>query len=147
MTEEQEAMAVNYQGIFGTDGMRGKAGAFPMTTRVALLVGQAMVQVLGIRRPTIVIGRDTRISSPVLRTAVVAGLTSAGARVLDAGVFPTGGVSLLCNELGAAGGVVLSASHNAAEDNGIKLFGPGGSKLPEASDRQIEQLVAELSPL
>jgi phosphoglucosamine mutase len=138
-------MAPSYQKIFGTDGVRGKAGRFPMTARVAVLVGQAMVEALGIKRPTIVVGRDTRRSSPVLQTALVAGLTSAGARVLDAGVFPTGGVSLLCNELGTAGGVVVSASHNPAQDNGIKLFGPGGSKLPEEADRRIEAIVADLA--
>jgi phosphoglucosamine mutase len=138
-------MGASYQGLFGTDGVRGKAGRFPMTTRVALLVGRAMVEVLGVRRPVIVVGRDPRLSSPVLQTALVAGLTSAGARVLDAGVFPTGGISLLCNELGASGGVVVSASHNPAVDNGIKLFGPGGSKLPEELDRRIEARLEELA--
>jgi phosphoglucosamine mutase len=138
-------MTPAYQGIFGTDGVRGKAGRFPMTTRVALLLGRAMVEELGVRRPTILIGRDTRLSGPVLQSALVAGLTSAGARVLDAGVFPTGGISLLCHELGAAGGVVISASHNPAADNGIKLFGAGGTKMPEEVDRRIEARVAELA--
>jgi phosphoglucosamine mutase len=138
-------MGASYQGLFGTDGVRGKAGRFPMTTRVALLVGRAMAETLGLERPTVVVGQDPRRSSPVLQSALVAGLTSAGARVLDAGVFPTGGVSLLCNELGAAGGVVVSASHNPAEDNGIKLFGPGGSKLPEETERRIEARLEELA--
>ncbi len=135
----------DFHGLFGTDGIRGKAGFFPMTTPVATLAGRAMIDVVGGKEPTIIVGRDTRFSGPALQAALIAGLCSAGARVLDVGVFPTGGVSLLCHELEADGGVVISASHNPAVDNGIKLFGRGGRKLQESVEQKIEGRMAELA--
>ncbi len=89
-------------------------------------------------RPLAVIGRDPRASGEFLEAAVVAGLASAGVDVLRLGVIPTPGVAYLTGALGAAFGVVVSASHNPARDNGIKFFGPGGVKLPDATEDDIE---------
>ena len=131
--------------LFGTDGVRGVAG-HELTASLALDLSVAAATVLaGARRtggaagpPVAVVGRDPRASGEFLEAAVVAGLASAGVGVLRLGVIPTPGVAYLTEALGAAFGVVISASHNPAQDNGIKFFGRGGVKLPDSVEDEIE---------
>jgi phosphoglucosamine mutase len=139
--------------LFGTDGVRGVAGQ-DLTAALALDLSVAAAAVLGTdggrtdgntdgntdhgRAPVAVVGRDPRASGEFLEAAVVAGLAGAGVDVLRLGVIPTPGVAYLTAALRASFGVVISASHNPAQDNGIKFFGPGGVKLPDAVEDQIE---------
>jgi phosphoglucosamine mutase len=131
--------------IFGTDGVRGVAGV-ELTAQLAMDLAVAAVPVLApavaavghARRPSAVIGRDSRASGDFLEAAVVAGLASSGVDVHRLGVIPTPGVAYLTGALNADFGVVLSASHNPAADNGIKFFGRSGVKLPDAIEDQIE---------
>lgn len=129
--------------LFGTDGIRGRANRHPVTPEIAFRLGRAAGHLLrdNKARPRFVIGRDTRLSGPMLESALIAGLNSTGADVLLAGVVPTPAVACLVTELGAEGGVVISASHNPAADNGLKLFGPDGYKLPDEIEERIEQLI------
>jgi phosphoglucosamine mutase len=133
--------------LFGTDGVRGVAG-HDLTASLATDLSVAAAAVLGgSGRATAVVGRDPRASGEFLEAAVVAGLASAGVHVLRLGVIPTPGVAYLTRALGAAFGVVISASHNPAQDNGIKFFGRGGVKLPDAVEDQIEdRLSRETTP-
>lgn len=131
--------------LFGTDGIRGTVGD-DLTADLAFRVGTALAVAcreggLGapVAKPTVVLGRDTRPSGPMLSDAVVRGLCGAGADVLLAGIVPTPAVAHLVDELEAAAGVVISASHNPATDNGIKVFGPGGWKLDDDAERAIER--------
>jgi len=131
--------------LFGTDGIRGLANG-DLTPELATAVAVASARVLGAatpRRPVAVVGRDPRASGEMLAAAVVAGLASAGADVLRAGVLPTPGVAHLVAECGADFGVMLSASHNPMPDNGIKLFARGGHKLPDPVEDEIETRLAE----
>jgi phosphoglucosamine mutase len=136
--------------MFGTDGVRGLANG-DLTPELAMSVALASAHVLGEKaagvagggRPVAVVGRDPRASGEMLEAAVVAGLTSAGADVLRAGVLPTPAVAFLVAELGADFGVMLSASHNPMPDNGIKLFARGGHKLPDTVEDEIETRLAE----
>ena len=129
--------------LFGTDGVRGVAGR-DLTGRLAMDLSVAAAGVLGgsrndaHTRPRAVVGRDPRLSGEFLEASVVGGLASAGVDVLRLGVLPTPGVAYLTEALGADFGVVISASHNPAEDNGIKFFGTGGVKLPDAVEDEIE---------
>jgi phosphoglucosamine mutase len=123
--------------LFGTDGVRGVAG-HDLTAALALDLSVAAAAVLGRGSASAVVGRDPRVSGEFLEAAVVAGLASAGVSVLRLGVIPTPGVAYLTHALGAAFGVVISASHNPAQDNGIKFFGHGGVKLPDDVEDQIE---------
>jgi len=123
--------------LFGTDGIRAVAGQAPLDTRTIHAVGLALAHHLG-SGPTVLIGMDTRESSAWIAAALTAGLTSGGARVESAGVMTTPGVAYLAATHGFAAGVVISASHNPWEDNGIKLFGPDGFKLPDATELAIE---------
>jgi phosphoglucosamine mutase len=131
--------------IFGTDGVRGVAGV-ELTAQLAMDLAVAAVPVLApvaaasghVRRPSAVIGRDSRASGDFLEAAVVAGLASSGVDVLRLGVIPTPGVAYLTGALNADFGVVLSASHNPAADNGIKFFGRSGVKLPDETEDEIE---------
>src|SRR6266496_874519 len=131
---------------FGTDGVRGLANG-ELTPELALAVARAAARVLighdPSHRPLAVIGRDPRASGEMLEAAVLAGLTSAGADVLRAGVLPTPAVAYLVAETGADFGVMLSASHNPMPDNGIKLFARGGHKLPDAVEDEIEARLTE----
>jgi phosphoglucosamine mutase len=130
--------------LFGTDGVRGVAGR-DLTARLALDLSVAAAHVLGSpgsRRPLAVVGRDPRVSGEFLESAVVAGLASSGVDVLRLGVIPTPAVAYLVKALDADFGVVLSASHNPAQDNGIKFFARGGLKLPDAVEEQIEDFLA-----
>ena len=125
--------------LFGTDGVRGVANV-DLTCELAYRLGQASVAFMG---KTIVLGKDTRKSGDMLEAAVVAGITSAGGDALLAGVIPTPAVALLTRELHADGGIVISASHNPPEYNGIKFFDAQGFKLPDSVEDQIEQFIAE----
>lgn len=124
--------------LFGTDGARGIANV-ELTCDVAYKLGQAAVEFLG---KTIVVGKDTRISGDMLESALAAGIMSKGGTVLAAGIIPTPGVAFLTRELYAAGGVVISASHNPPEYNGIKFFDAQGFKLPDATESALEEFVA-----
>ena len=123
--------------LFGTDGVRGIANV-ELTCEMAYRLGQAAAMYLG---KTIVVGRDTRRSGDMLGAALSAGIMSAGGTVLEAGVIPTPGVALLVREMKAAGGAVISASHNPPEYNGIKLFDSAGFKLPDAVEDEIERFI------
>ena len=130
--------------LFGTDGVRGRANA-DLTPELALSVARAAAGVLadrdGTERPVAVVGRDPRASGEMLEAAVVAGLASAGAEVLRAGVLPTPALAYLTARTDADLGVMISASHNPMPDNGIKLFSRGGHKLPDAVEAAIEATV------
>lgn len=127
--------------LFGTDGIRGIVGE-DLTHELALKVGEAAAYVLGGKSKkelTVLIGRDTRISGQMLVSALSAGLMSQGAKVIDLGVVPTPAVSYLVEKYGASMGVMISASHNPSEYNGIKLFNHEGFKLPDATENEIEK--------
>ncbi|MGY2083902.1 phosphoglucosamine mutase [Blastococcus sp. SYSU DS0539] len=130
--------------LFGTDGVRGRANS-DLTPELALSVARAAASVLadrdGTSRPVAVVGRDPRASGEMLEAAVVAGLTSAGAEVLLAGVVPTPALAYLTGRNDADLGVMISASHNPMPDNGIKLFSRGGHKLPDAVEAAVERAV------
>ncbi len=133
---------------FGTDGMRGRANAAPMTAAIALRVGMAAGRHFGRghgRRA--VIGKDTRLSCYMLEHALAAGFVSVGMEVLLLGPIPTPGVAMLTRSTRAALGVMISASHNPFEDNGIKLFGPDGYKLSDAAEAAIEAAMDEAPAL
>src|SRR3954464_2244315 len=132
--------------LFGTDGIRGRANAEPMTPELALRLGRAITLVARrgkTRAPRIVIGKDTRVSGYMLETAISAGICGAGGRVLLSGPIPTPAVANLTQSMRADAGVVISASHNPFADNGIKLFGPDGFKLPDEEEAAIEALMAD----
>jgi phosphoglucosamine mutase len=131
--------------LFGTDGIRGKAGDFPLDTATVRVIGRSLAQHLAEntgKNPQIVIGRDTRESGPWIEQALIAGAHEAGARVKSAGVITTPGVAFLARTLPADAGVVISASHNPYYDNGIKVFQASGRKLDDAVERQIEADIA-----
>ncbi|HEY8413070.1 MAG TPA: phosphoglucosamine mutase [Pyrinomonadaceae bacterium] len=126
--------------LFGTDGIRGEAGRFPLDAATVNTIGSSLARHLAetIKEPTIVIGRDTRESGEWLEQALIAGATQAGVKCLSAGVITTPGVAYLTRKLQASAGVVISASHNPYQDNGIKIFAPSGQKIDDALERQIE---------
>lgn len=123
---------------FGTDGVRGRVGADPMTVDFAIRLASAAAQVLVPEGGTVVIGKDTRLSGYMFESALEAGFVGAGADVLLLGPLPTPGIAVLTQEFKADLGVVISASHNPYEDNGIKFFDRSGSKLNDDIERQIE---------
>ncbi|MCT2559212.1 phosphoglucosamine mutase [Tsuneonella sp. YG55] len=131
--------------FFGTDGIRGRTNAGVMTAATAMKVGQAAGRhfLRGSHRHRVVIGKDTRLSGYMLENALVAGFTSVGMDVVMTGPLPTPAIALLTRELRADVGVMISASHNPYEDNGIKLFGPDGFKLSDADELAIEALIGE----
>ncbi len=129
---------------FGTDGVRGTINQFPMTAETALRLGLASARYFrraGGHRHSVVIGKDTRLSGYALEAALVAGFTSAGMDVVQFGPLPTPGVAMLTRSLRADMGVMITASHNPYHDNGIKLFGPDGYKLPDSAEIEIESLI------
>jgi phosphoglucosamine mutase len=128
---------------FGTDGIRGLANRHPMTSEIALKVGMAAGTVFrsGTHRHRVVIGKDTRLSGYMLEAALMSGFTSVGMDVFLLGPMPTPAVSMLTRSLRADLGVMLSASHNPSNDNGIKLFDPDGYKLSDEMEAQIEDLI------
>ena len=130
--------------LFGTDGIRGTANLDPMTAETALRVGQAagLRFVRGSHRHRVVIGKDTRLSGYLIEPALVAGFIGAGMDVTLVGPLPTPAIAMLTRSLRADLGVMISASHNRYEDNGIKLFGPDGAKLSDEVEAEIEALMA-----
>ena len=136
--------------LFGTDGARGIANR-ELTCELATNIGRAAAYVLAtenVKRPKVLIGKDTRASSDMLEMALAAGLCSVGADVILAGFIPTPAVAYLIGDCGADAGVMISASHNPCEYNGIKLFNNCGYKLPDAIEEQIEALVLDdMSPV
>jgi phosphoglucosamine mutase len=132
--------------LFGTDGIRGVANVHPMTPELALALGRAVTFVAGRGRrhaPRVLVGKDTRLSGYMLETAIAAGVTSMGGRVLLCGPVPTPAVAHLTVSMRADAGIVISASHNPYDDNGIKIFGGDGFKLPDAAETEIEELIRE----
>jgi len=133
--------------LFGTDGIRGKANLYPITAEIALLVGRAiayqMTQTSGkkIKRPKVLIGKDTRVSCYMLENAIAAGLCSGGADVLLTGPLPTPAISYITQQMRAAAGIVISASHNHYSDNGIKIFSSNGLKLSDEEELILEELI------
>lgn len=136
--------------LFGTDGIRGEAGKFPLDPPTARVIGWSLARYLHStlgRNPAIVIGRDTRESGYWLEQAIAEGATSSGAECLSAGVITTPGVAFLTRDLEADAGVVISASHNPYHDNGIKIFSPSGKKIADSVESFIEADIRQASEL
>ena len=127
--------------LFGTDGIRGEAGRFPLDAATVKTIGFSLARHLAetIPEPVIIIGRDTRESGAWLEEALIEGASQAGVECLSAGVITTPGVAYLTRKLKANAGVVISASHNPYQDNGIKIFSPSGQKIDDTLERQIER--------
>lgn len=129
--------------LFGTDGVRGVANVYPMTSEMAMQIGRAAAYLFknGSRRHRIVIGKDTRLSGYMIENALVAGICSMGVDVLQVGPLPTPGIAYITSSMRADAGVVISASHNPFQDNGIKFFFKDGFKLPDEIELKMEKLV------
>jgi phosphoglucosamine mutase len=130
--------------LFGTDGVRGRANVHPMTAETALALGQAVAHVFSAgdaERRRIIIGKDTRLSGYLFEDAMAAGICSMGVDVLQVGPMPTPGMAFLTADMRCDAGVMISASHNPYQDNGIKFFSRDGFKLPDEIEERIEQLV------
>jgi phosphoglucosamine mutase len=141
---KKEQKANGGRKLFGTDGIRGAANEAPMTPEMALRLGRAITFVAGrgkSRQVRIVIGKDTRLSGYLFETALASGICAMGGRVMLCGPVPTPAVANLTQSMRADAGVVISASHNPYQDNGIKIFGPDGFKLPDAEEEEIERLM------
>jgi phosphoglucosamine mutase len=137
--------------LFGTDGVRGRANTYPMTAETALRLGAAAGRYFrrdGLNRHRVVIGKDTRLSGYMLENALTAGLTSTGMNVMLLGPVPTPAVGYLTRSMRADLGIMISASHNPHEDNGIKFFGPDGFKLSDEAETEIEAILeSEFAPV
>ena len=132
--------------LFGTDGIRGVAGQFPLDDKTVATIGRSLVMNLSVelgRAPRIIIGRDTRESGPQIETSLARAAIAAGAAVQSAGVITTPGVAYITRSASFDAGIVISASHNPYQDNGIKVFSPSGRKLADETERKIEAHVAE----
>jgi len=129
--------------LFGTDGIRGEANRYPMNSQIAFGVGQAVAHLFkkDSHRPKIIIGKDTRISGYMLEGSLEAGVTSMGGNPYLVGVLPTPGIAFVTQSMRADAGIVISASHNPYEDNGIKVFNGAGSKLSDEQEEHIEDLI------
>ena len=129
--------------LFGTDGVRGVANVEPMTSETAMKLGRAAAYIFknGKGRHRIVIGKDTRLSGYMIETALASGICSMGADVLLVGPLPTPGIAFITSGMRADAGVVISASHNPYQDNGIKFFSRDGFKLPDALEIKMEELI------
>jgi phosphoglucosamine mutase len=129
--------------LFGTDGIRGEANRYPMNAEIAFGVGQAMAHLFRKKghRAVIIIGKDTRISGYMLESSLEAGITSMGGQAYLVGVLPTPGIAFATQSMRADAGVVISASHNPYQDNGLKIFGGDGFKLNDAQEEVIEDLI------
>ena len=135
--------------LFGTDGIRGRVNEFPITADVALRMGKAVANVLrssGPNRNRVVVGKDTRISGYMLESALTSGLVSMGMDVFMVGPLPTPAVAHLTKSMGAAAGIMITASHNSFEDNGMKIFGPDGYKLSDDLEALIERHILGEEP-
>lgn len=142
--QQAESPVSEKRRLFGTDGVRGVANEAPMTPEMALRLGRAITFVAGRdknRQVRVVIGKDTRLSGYMFETALASGICAMGGRVLLCGPVPTPAVANLTQSMRADAGVVISASHNPYQDNGIKIFGPDGFKLPDAEEQEIERLL------
>ncbi len=131
--------------LFGTDGARGIANK-ELTCELAMNIGRAAAMVLteqSDKKPVVIIGKDTRLSSDMLEGAIIAGLCSVGADVITLGVVPTPAVALLVRNYNADAGIMISASHNPYEFNGIKIFSSNGFKLPDTLENEIEEIVLD----
>ena len=131
--------------LFGTDGIRGIANEHPMTPEVALQLGRAVAFVAGrgkTHAPRVLIGKDTRLSGYMLEQAMTSGICAMGGRAILCGPMPTPAIAQLTVSMRADAGVVISASHNPYQDNGIKIFGSDGFKLPDEQEAEIERLMA-----
>jgi phosphoglucosamine mutase len=136
--------------LFGTDGIRGVANEAPMTPELALALGRAVTFVAGRGKrhaPRVLIGKDTRLSGYMLETALASGVCSMGGRVLLCGPIPTPAVAHLTVSMRADAGIVISASHNPYADNGIKVFGADGFKLPDGAEAEMESLISDADRL
>ncbi|HEX9051531.1 MAG TPA: phosphoglucosamine mutase [Anaeromyxobacter sp.] len=131
--------------LFGTDGVRGVANVYPMTAEMALQLGRALAYIMrsGPHRHRIVVGKDTRLSGYMLEQAIASGICSMGVDVMLSGPLPTPGIAFLTESMRADAGVVISASHNPYQDNGIKFFSRDGFKLADELELQIERLVLD----
>ncbi|MBI3398361.1 MAG: phosphoglucosamine mutase [Deltaproteobacteria bacterium] len=131
--------------LFGTDGVRGVANIYPMTAEIAMQLGRAIAYVFKRepRRHKIVIGKDTRLSGYMLETAMASGICSMGVDVMLVGPLPTPGIAFITSSMRADAGVVISASHNLYQDNGIKFFSRDGFKLPDSLEAEIERFIFE----
>jgi phosphoglucosamine mutase len=129
--------------LFGTDGIRGIANDFPMTTDLAMKVGCSTAYIFKRkhRRPKIIIGKDTRLSGYMIETAITSGICSMGVDVLLVGPLPTPAIAFITSSMRADAGIVISASHNPYEYNGIKIFGNDGFKLPDETEKYMEDLI------
>jgi phosphoglucosamine mutase len=129
--------------LFGTDGVRGEANRYPMNAEIAFAIGQAVVYLLKKThdRPRIVIGKDTRISGYMLEGSLESGITSMGGNPYLVGVLPTPGIAFIAQSMRADAGIVISASHNPYQDNGIKIFNGSGFKLSDEQEEAIEELM------
>jgi phosphoglucosamine mutase len=135
--------------LFGTDGIRGIANQYPMTAEMALALGRSVAEHFRQRdkRCRIVIGKDTRLSGYMFESALEAGIVSAGADVVLIGPMPTPAIAFITSSMRADAGIVISASHNPFQDNGIKLFGPDGFKLADEIEAEIERHIVNPEPL
>lgn len=143
---ESKKPDVHVRHLFGTDGIRGVANEAPMTPELALALGKAVAHVAGRNKahtPRILIGKNTRLSGYMIEQALAAGVCSMGARVILCGPIPTPAIAQLTVSMRADAGIVISASHNPFQDNGIKIFGDDGFKLPDAQEAEIEALMAD----
>jgi len=129
--------------LFGTDGIRGRANHFPITPEIALRAGRAVAQTLSAKK--VIIGRDTRVSGIMLESAITAGLLSSGCEVIHAGVVPTPAIARLTQTESCDAGIMLTASHNPYQDNGIKIFGPDGYKLNDDLEADVERIILDPS--
>ncbi len=129
--------------LFGTDGIRGMANIHPMTAEMAMNVGRALACISKKEghTPRIIIGRDTRLSGDMFESAIVSGICSMGVNAISVGVIPTPGIAFLTNSMRADAGVVISASHNPLQDNGIKIFNSEGFKLADEKENLIEEMI------
>jgi len=129
--------------LFGTDGIRGEANRHPMDAHMAFAVGQALTYLLKQKKhaPRVIIGKDTRISGYMLESALESGITSMGGTPYLVGVLPTPGIAFITESMRADAGIVISASHNPFQDNGIKIFSGSGFKLSDAQEDEIEGLL------
>ncbi len=141
-TEQPDKGRAGLKRYFGTDGVRGRVGKDPMTADFALRLASAAARVLAPEGGTVLIGKDTRLSGYMFESALEAGFVAAGTDVLLLGPLPTPGIAYLTQQFGANIGVVISASHNLYEDNGIKFFNSAGAKLSDSQEAEIEEYLA-----
>jgi phosphoglucosamine mutase len=148
--ENKENIKKKSTTLFGTDGIRGTANQYPMTPEMVIRVGQAIGFILrqqsiqsGKPLSKVVIGKDTRLSGYMIEQALASGLNSMGVQVQLVGPLPTPGIGFLTRNMRASAGIVISASHNAFQDNGIKVFGADGFKIPDTMEKEIERLVLQ----